>query len=90
LGTYLDERLDLAPLGPRLLSHSFCHLLGTTLDTSDNGMRELPILCALVILFDNNGLLSGMASLEDDNDLRDMVKFSEFRFELIAPTFPGL
>jgi hypothetical protein len=37
-------------------------------------MREGPILGAFIILFDYNDLLSGMASLEDDSNLREVVK----------------
>ena len=71
---HLDEWLDLAPLFQLLLSHSFCHLQGVTFDTSDNGVREWSLLGTLIILLDNDDLLSGLASLEDDSDLYDMVK----------------
>ena len=71
---HLDERLDLAPLVSLLVSHSFCHLQGVTFDTSDNGMGEWSLLGTLIILLDNDDLLSGVASLEDNGDLYDKVK----------------
>ena len=74
LGRYLDERLDLTPLGQLLGSHSFCHLQRVTLDASNDGVREGPFLGSLVILLDNDDLPSGLASLEDDSDLCDTVK----------------
>ena len=92
MGTYLDERLDLAPLGQLLRSHSFCHLPGVTLDTSDNGMRERSLLGTLIILLDNDDLLSGLASLEDDSNLCDTVKSRNLRmsFRVNRPDLSGL
>lgn len=72
--THLDEGLDLAPLGQLLRPHPLCHLQWVTLDTSDNGVRKWSLLGTLIILLDNDDLLSGLASLEDNGDLCDMVK----------------
>ena len=72
--THLDERFNLAPLGQLLRSHPFCHLQRVTLDTSNDGMREGPVFGAFVVLFDNNDLLSGLTSLEDDSNLCDTIE----------------
>ena len=74
LEAYLDERLDLAPLGQLLSSHSFCHLQGVALDTSDDGVREGPLLGPLIVLLDNDDLSSGLASLEDNSNLSGIFK----------------
>ena len=91
LGEYLNERLDFAPLGQLLLSHSFCYLQRVPLDSSNDGVRERSILGPFVVLFDYHNLLSGMAPLEDNSDLRDMVSGVVLQsFESIMLTFPGL
>jgi len=91
LGTYLDERLDFAPLGQLLLSHSFCYLQRITLDSSNDGVRERSILAPFVVLFDHHNLLPGVTSLKDNSDLRDTVSGEVLQgFESIVPTFPGL
>lgn len=71
--THLDERLNLAPLGQLLRSHSFRHLERVTLDTGDNGMREWSLLGTLIVLLDNDDFPSGLASLEDNRNLCSMV-----------------
>ena len=92
LERYLNERLDLTPLGQLLRSHSFGHLQGVTLDTSDDGVGEGSLLGSLIILLDNDDLPSGLASLEDNSNLRDTVRGKAIRtpFRVNRPTFPGL
>ena len=86
LERYLNERLDLTPLGQLLRSHSFGHLQGVTLDTSDDGVGEGSLLGSLIILLDNDDLPSGLASLEDNSDLAK-VRLCECRLERIAGPF---
>ena len=67
--TYLDERLDLAPLGKFLRAHTLRYLEGVTLDAGDDGVGVWPLLSALIKLLDDDDLLSRLAALEDDCDL---------------------
>jgi hypothetical protein len=92
LETYLDERLDLAPLGQLFRSHSFCHLQRVTFDAGNDGVRKGPFLGPFIVLFDNDDLLSRLTSLEDNSNLCDMakVRLCECSFEFTTPTFPGL
>lgn len=55
-------------------------------------MREWPLLGALIVLLDNDNFPSGLASLEDDSDLRDMVKCKTLRmpFRIDRSNLSGL
>ena len=77
--TYLDERLNLAPLGQLLRSHPFCYLQRVALDANNDGMREGPLLCPFIVLFDNDDLLTGLTSLEDNSNLRGTIEGETLR-----------
>ena len=75
----LDERFNLAPLLQLLLPHSFCYPERIALDASNDGMREGPLLGPFIVLFDNDDLLAGLTSLEDNSNLHDMVEGEPLR-----------
>lgn len=62
----LDERLDLAALALTGLGHAAGDLLGVTLDSGDEGVRERVGLAAVVLGLDNHDLLSGITTTGDD------------------------
>ena len=67
--TYLDERLDLAPLGKLLCAHTLRYLEGVTLDAGDDGVGVWPLLSALIKLLDDDDLVARLTALEDDRNL---------------------
>ena len=48
-------------------------VLGVPLDTGDNGVRERPLLGSLVSLLNDDNLLSGLSTSEDDRNLSGLV-----------------
>lgn len=68
-GTHLDKRLHFASHRYFLLTHAPCHLAGVTLNASNYGVGVGPILCAVILLPDNNDLFAGLTTLEYDRDL---------------------
>lgn len=53
----LDERLDLGALGNLLGPHALGHLLGVSLDTGGNDVRERLFLGTVIELLDDDNLL---------------------------------
>lgn len=53
----LDERLDLGALGNLLGPHALGHLLGVSLDTGGNDVRERLLLGTVIELLDDDNLL---------------------------------
>ena len=70
---YLDEGLDLAPLGELLRTHALGHLEGVALDAGDDGVGVWPLLGALIELLDDDDLLPRLAALENDRDLAERI-----------------
>ena len=88
--THLDEGLDFAPLRQLLLAHALCYLERVTLDASNDRVGVRPFLCALIQLLDDNDLLTGLASLEDDRNLTyDSASSLHFVHIASAPHFSG-
>ena len=67
--TYLDERLDLAPVRQLFLTHTPRHFPWVALDASNDGVWERVLFRAFIQLLDNYDLLAGLTTLEDDGDL---------------------
>jgi len=67
----LQERLDLAPLCELLGSHPLCDFTRVAVYTSDDSMGVWAGLGTLVRSLEDHGFAAGVASREDDADLRD-------------------
>jgi len=65
----LDERLDLAPLGLLLLSHSLCDLLRVSLDSYHEGMSVRPVTGSLVLVLDDHGFSASISAIQDQDNL---------------------
>jgi hypothetical protein len=68
-GAYLDERLDLGPLGDPLGTHGLGDLEGVSLDTGDDGVGVGTLLGTVVVLLDDDDLLTGLSTRENDGNL---------------------
>ena len=68
---HLQERLDLAPLCELLGSHPLCDFTRVAVYTSDDSMGVWAGLGTLVRSLEDHGFAAGVASREDDADLRD-------------------
>lgn len=71
----LDKRLNSGSLGDTLLSHASSDLQRRLFDTSDQSVRVRAFLGSFVQVLDNDGLLSGESSTEDENDLSGLDEF---------------
>merc|ERR1719498_970469 len=64
----LDERLHTSALGNPLLGHHLCALERSTIHSGNKAMTEGPVLGTIVEGFHNDRLLSGIASLQANDD----------------------
>ena len=60
--TYLEERLDLAPLLNLLLGHALGHQTWVPVDAGDECVSEGLVGSTIVVGFDNDGLAASKAS----------------------------
>ena len=65
----LHEGLNLRALLNLRLAHCLCDLPRIPLDAGDYGVGKLPVPGALVIGFDDDGLLAGVAAGKEDDHL---------------------
>ena len=64
----LNEWLHSLSLGCLSLGHSLGHGKGGLLDTHDEGMTVRSSLCAIIENFNDDGLLSSLSTLGEDDD----------------------
>lgn len=69
----LDERLNLGSTSNSLLAHVLGHLEGVPLNASNNGVGVRSLLGPVVLLLDDDDLLAGLTTREDDSDFSGLV-----------------
>jgi hypothetical protein len=72
--THLDERLNLAPTRELLRAHTLGDLKRVALDAGDDRVGVGALLRALVHLLDDDDLVAGLTTLENDGDLSCRTK----------------
>lgn len=74
----LDECLDGGALSNLLLAHTLGDLLWSLLNTGDNSVWEWVCLGALVVRLDDDNLLTGVSSSNDDGNLARLDELSHY------------
>lgn len=69
-GTHLDEGLDLASSSKSLGTHRLVDRQRGSLNTSNDGVGVRSLLGSVIVLLDDDNLLSSLSTRENDGDLR--------------------
>ena len=71
----LDEGLDLAPARDALGAHALVDLERVALNAGNDGVGVRALLGAVVVLLDDDNLLTGLATSKNDGDLSGLVNW---------------